>query len=312
MNHPFTDSKGLVVDIVRLNLLNEFAERGSITEVARVTHQTVSGVSQQLRRLEVEAGLPLTEKVGRGLVLTNAGRALANTARQMAVAMARAEAEWDAFRNTPTGPVTLATFPTGGQMFLPGLLDRVEAAGGLTLHCSDRDLTSEGFPLLTADFDIVLAYAMQLPQSSPSIIVVPVMVEPLDIALASTHRLAGRDYLVPNDLIGERWIGNPWGYPFESWLNNLFATQGTPINVVQRFADTRISEALVAAGKGIAGLPRYTAAESYRGRIVLKPLRGGETNRHIFILMRPDRAERLAVRKIVHLILDEAQTISDD
>jgi DNA-binding transcriptional LysR family regulator len=299
------------VDIIRLNLLSEFAERGSITAVARETHQTVSGVSQQLRRLEVEAGLPLTEKVGRGLVLTDAGRALAATARQMSVAMAHAEAEWDAFRNTPIGSVTLATFPTGGQMFLPGLLERVDAVAGLTLQCSDRDPPLDGFAPLTADFDIVLAHGMQLPKSDADIIVVPVMVEPLDIALASSHRLADRDYLLPKDLIGERWIGNPWGYPFESWLNSILVTPEAPMNVVQRFADTHIIEALVAAGTGIAGLPRYTAASSYPGRIVLKQLRGADNHRNIFILMRRDRAERLAVRNVVELVQDVARTISD-
>jgi DNA-binding transcriptional LysR family regulator len=298
------------VDIIRLNLLSEFAQRGSITAVARATHQTISGVSQQLRRLETEAGLPLTEKVGRGLVLTDAGRALADTARQMAVAMSRAEAQWDAFRHTPTGTVTLATFPTGGQMFLPGLLARVDAVGGLSLECSDRDPPADGFSPLTADFDIVLSHGMLLPQSDATNIVVPVMVEPLDIALASSHRLADRDYLVPEDLEGERWIGNPWGYPFESWLNNISPTPETHINVVQRFADTHIIEALVAAGTGIAGLPRYTAASSYPGRIVLKQLRGAENHRNIFILMRRDRAERLAVQKVVELIRDEAHTIT--
>jgi DNA-binding transcriptional LysR family regulator len=298
------------VDVVRLNLLREFAERGSITAVARETHQTISGVSQQLHRLEEEAGLPLTEKVGRGLVLTDAGRALAATAREMFVAISRAEAEWDAFRNTPVGSVTLATFPTGGQMFLPGLLHKVDELPGLTLTCSDRDPPSDGFAALTADFDIVLAHDMELPKSTADIIVVPVMTEPLDIALPTSHRLAGRDYLLPKDLIGERWIGNPWGYPFEAWLNRVLATSEAPLNVVQQFADTHIIEALVAAGIGIAGLPRYTARAEYPGRIVLKQLRGSDNNRSIFILMRRDRAERLAVRNVVGLVREVATTIS--
>jgi DNA-binding transcriptional LysR family regulator len=83
------------------------------------------------------------------------------------------------------------------------------------------------------------------------------------------------------------------------------------MNVVQQFADTHIIEALVASGYGIAGLPRYTAALSYPGQIALKPLRGSENNRSIFILMRPDRAERLAVRNVVDLVRDVAKTISD-
>ncbi|MDQ1545709.1 MAG: hypothetical protein QOH69_613 [Actinomycetota bacterium] len=299
------------MDIVRLNLLREFADRGSITAVARETHQTVSGVSQQLHRLEEEAGLPLTEKVGRGLVLTDAGRALAATARAVSVAITRAEAEWDAFRNTPVGSVTLATFPTGGQMFLPGLLARVDGLPGLIVTCSDRDPPSDGFAALTADFDVVLAHDMELPKSTADIIVVPVMTEPLDIALPSSHPLADREYLVPRDLVGERWIGNPWGYPFESWLNRVLSTTEVPMNVVQQFADTHIIEALVAAGFGIAGLPRYTAALSYPGQIALKQLRGSDNNRSIFILMRRDRAERLAVRNVVDLVQEVAKTISD-
>jgi DNA-binding transcriptional LysR family regulator len=243
-------------------------------------------------------------------VLTEAGHALADTARELAVATARAEAEWDAFRNTPVGTVTLATFPTGGQMFLPGLLERVDAIDGLTLQCSDRDPPSDGFAPLVADFDIVIAHGTTLPRSTAATIVVPVMVEPLDIALSSTHRLANRRDLVPDDLVGERWIGNPWGYPFVSLLEDIWKS-GTPMNVIQEFADTRIIETLVAAGIGIAGLPRYTAVGSYPGKIVLKQLRGVEHTRSIFILMRRDRAERLAVRRVVELVREVATTIAD-
>ena len=299
------------MDATRLNLLREFADRGSITAVARETHQTVSGVSQQLRRLEIEAGLPLTEKVGRGLVLTDAGRVLAQTARELAVASVRAEAEWDAFRNRPSGTVSLATFPTGGQMFLPRLLAQVDEIEGLSLECSDRDPPADGFAPLTSDFDVVLAYGPALPRSGTANVVIPVMREPVDIALSSSHRLAERPDLIPADLVGERWIGNPWGYPFESWLENVWPNPDSPMNIVQRFADTRIIEALVAAGTGIAGLPRFTAAGSYPGRIVLKQLRGVENYRHIYILMRRDRAERLAVRRVVELVLELARGIAD-
>jgi DNA-binding transcriptional LysR family regulator len=70
------------MDVQRLELLRELAERHSVTAVARATHRTPSAVSQQLKVLEREAGLPLTERSGRGLVLTDAGRALARPASQ--------------------------------------------------------------------------------------------------------------------------------------------------------------------------------------------------------------------------------------
>ncbi|WP_440711088.1 LysR family transcriptional regulator [Herbiconiux sp. YIM B11900] len=300
------------MDVRRLELLRELAERGSITEVARATHRTPSAVSQQLRVLEREAGLPLTEKAGRGIVLTDAGRALARSAADVAVAIEHANALWDEFRNDPTGEVSLATFPTGGQMLLPGTVKRLDAIGGLTLHCSDRDPESDDFPALTADFDIVLAHtaspsAMNWP--SNEITVVKLMTEPLDIALPPGHPLASKELLDPEDLIGERWIGVPWGYPFERAIQDISTAAGTPMNVVQRFGDTRVTEAFVANGLGIAILPCYTAGGAYRSEIVLKNLRGVVSERHIFALMRPDRAERLAVRTVVDALRAEADAV---
>jgi DNA-binding transcriptional LysR family regulator len=299
------------MDVGRLNLLRELAERGSITEVAKATHRTASGISQQLRKLESEAGLPLTEKVGRGIALTDAGRALARSATDVAVALEKAEAVWDEFRNDPTGTVSLATFPTAGQMLLPGMLKRVVETGGLTVHCSDRDPESEGFPSLTSDFDIVLAHSPKPAAfwNDKNLLAIPLMTEPLDIALPPGHRLADKDFLVPSDLIGEQWIGVPWGYPFERTLNDIFEAAGVPVNFFQRFGDTRVTEALVAAGLGIAVLPCYTAAGAYRDRIVLKNLQGVVAERHIAILMRPDRAERLAVRTVVDALRAEAAAV---
>ncbi|WP_368499230.1 LysR family transcriptional regulator [Herbiconiux sp. A18JL235] len=300
------------MDVRRLELLRELAERGSITEVAKATHRTPSAVSQQLRVLEREAGLPLTEKSGRGIVLTDAGRALARSATDVAVAIEHANALWDEFRNDPTGEVSLASFPTGGQMLLPGVLHRLDEVGGLTLHCSDRDLESDDFPSITADFDIVLAHTptpAATNWASREVVMVKLMTEPLDIALPPGHPLAAKDLLDPEDLIGERWIGVPWGYPFERTIHEISAAAGAPMNIVQRFGDTRVTEAFVAAGLGIAILPCYTAGGAYRSEIVLRNLRGVVAERHIFALMRPDRAERLAVRTVIDALRAEAAAV---
>ena len=78
------------MDVRRLDLLRELAERGSVTAVAEATGRTPSAVSQQLKVLEREAGMPLTERSGRGLVLTSAGHALARSATDVAIALERA------------------------------------------------------------------------------------------------------------------------------------------------------------------------------------------------------------------------------
>src|SRR6187431_1917380 len=100
------------MDVNRLELLRELSERGSITAVAAATNRTASAVSQQLKVLEREAGIALTERRGRGIELTGAGRVLAQTATDVAVALERADAVWENFKQAPQGEVTLTTFPT--------------------------------------------------------------------------------------------------------------------------------------------------------------------------------------------------------
>jgi DNA-binding transcriptional LysR family regulator len=295
------------MDVRRLELLRELAERGSITAVARATNRTVSAVSQQLKVLEREAGIPLTERSGRGLELTGAGRMLAQTAADVAVALERADAVWEDFKQAPRGEVTLTTFPTGGQMLLPGLLTAIANIPGLVLHASDQDPKLPDFADLTPDFDIVLADSPGLLPSwrVRGLAVVKLMEEPLDVALPEGHPLAEKSSLSAEDLIGETWIGAPADFPFDRILGQLEVVTGMPVRVGQRFLDNGIIEALVAAGHGIAILPRFTTRDHENG-LVTRPLSGVRAIRQISALLRPDRAERPSVRLVVDALRAEA------
>ena len=299
------------MDVRRLDLLRELSERGSVTAVAEATHRTPSAVSQQLKVLEREAGMPLTERSGRGIQLTGAGIALARSATDVAVALERATALWDEFRNHPSGEVRLATFPSAGQVLLPGVLADVALIPGLVVHCSDGDAELLDFPSLTADFDVVLAHSLRGTRAwgGRGLRAVPLMVEPLDIAIPPDHRLAGRSYLTPADVVDDPWIGVPVGFPFERILHDIEQVAGHRATVFQRISDLRMVESFVAAGLGISLIPRYTSGGIDPSRVILKPLRGVDAERDIVALLRPDVAERLAVRTVVDILRTRATEI---
>ena len=299
------------MDIKRLELLRELSERGTVGAVADATGVTPSAVSQQLKVLEKEAGTPLTEPAGRGIALTVAGRALVQTATEIAIAVERAESRWHDFMKQPAGDVTLTTFPTGGEMLLPQVLARLADVPGLRLVCTDQDPLLPDFADLTPDFDIVLADS---PVNSPSwrdrgLLVVPLMSEPLDVALPENHRLAKKTKLTPKDLSGEIWIGAPVDFPYDRILQEIEAVNGVPAIVTQRFMDNGIVESMVAAGQGIAILPRYTTRDRENG-LITRPLAGVRTRRDISALMRPDRAERPSVRLVVETLKQEAEKLA--
>ena len=291
------------MDVHRLELLRELSDRGSITAVAEATNRTVSAVSQQLKVLEREAGIPLTEKSGRGLVLTGAGRMLAETARDVAVALERADALWEEFKELPRGEVSITMFPSGAQMLLAGLLDAVALMPGVTLRASDQDPLLPDFGDLTPDFDLVIADSPGvLPTwAERGLTVVKLFDEPLDVALPEGHRLAGKTSLSPRDVVGETWIGVPVDSAFDRILQQVEVITGAPAHVAQRFVDNGIVETLVAAGHGIAILPRFTTRDHENG-LITRPLTGIRASRQVSALMRPDRAERPSVRLVVEAL----------
>lgn len=298
------------MNVERLDLLRELAERGSITAVAEATARTPSAVSQQLKVLEREAGMPLTQRSGRGLVLTSAGHALARSAADVAIALERATALWDEFRNHPSGEVSLLTFPTVGAALLPGVFTDLASVAGLVVHATDLDPELAEFADLTSDFDIVLAHTMPgvLPWGGRGLKAVPLLTEPLDIGLPADHRLASRAHVTPADLVDETWLGVPPGFPFERILHAIEQQAGQRATVSQRFSDMRIIEAFIEAGLGIAFVPRFTSG-AVPESIVLKPLRGVASARQIVALVRPDVAERLAVRTVLEVLMARASRL---
>lgn len=125
----------------QLKLLLALAESGSITGAARLCHVTQPTVSMQLRDLSVAVGLPLYEQLGRTLRLTEAGEALAQTARAMV-------AEWEAFGQTVArmkgleqGRLRIAVATTA-KYFVPRMLGSFFAAHphiDISLQVLNRD-----------------------------------------------------------------------------------------------------------------------------------------------------------------------------
>ncbi|WP_282948520.1 LysR family transcriptional regulator [Cellulomonas endometrii] len=292
------------MDTRHLSTLRAVRDHGGVTAAAAVLHLTPSAVSQQLRALARDAGVDVVERVGRGIRLTGPGRALADAALDVAVALERAEAAVDAFRSAPQGTVRVAAFQSGAELLLPGLLTRVQAMSGVRVELGDEDVAQEDFPALTTEFDVVVAHRPDSAYEWPAgLEVVPLLREPLDVALPPGHSLADRDVLTPQDLADQPWIAVREGFPVAGVLDAVTAAVGAPLRIVQRFNDFGVVEALVAAGHGISLLPRHTAG--LRG-VRLVPLAGVRAGRRIDALVRPDRAERRVVGRVLQALRTEA------
>jgi DNA-binding transcriptional LysR family regulator len=280
------------MDLHHLRLLRELGDRGSLAAVARAMHITPSAVSQQLRSLQRSARVPLTERRGRRLVLTEAGRALAAAAIEVSTALDRAGRAVDAYLDNPAAPVTVAAFHSAGLTYFGPLLGR---PGLPPLRCSDEDVPQAGFPALVADYDLVVAHRLTI---------VPLIHEPLYVALPAGHRLAAKTSLTADEVAAEPWICVREGFPLEGVLTTIAAAAGRPVEIVHRVNEFTVVAAIVAAGGGLALLPGYTSRPE--PGVVLRPLADLPVGRHIDVLARPESLHRIAVRTVLGALQDIA------
>ncbi|MET9271890.1 LysR family transcriptional regulator [Kribbella sp. NPDC003557] len=283
------------MDERQLRVLREVGELGSVTAAAEALLVTPSAISQQLRLLQRSIPVPLTERDGRRVVLTAAGRALAGAAADVEAALARARQAVDEFVDQPDGVVSVAAFHSAAAAFFPRLL-RAGTAPRLSLH--DEDVPQDEFPALTREYDLVLAHRLDHAAPWPlTVAVTPLLHEPLDVALPVDHPLAAKRSLTPRDVAHEPWITVHDGFPLMATIEAIGAAANHRLELVHRVNEFTVVAELVAAGAGLALMPRWTARP--HPAVALRPLRDVHTRRHIDALYRPERAARQAVRTVL-------------
>jgi DNA-binding transcriptional LysR family regulator len=293
------------MDERQLRVLREVGELGSVTAAAEALLVTPSAISQQLRLLQRSISVPLTERDGRRVVLTAAGRALAGAAADVESALARARQVVDEFAEQPDAVVSISAFHSAASAFFPSLL-RVGDGPGLSLH--DEDVPQDEFPALTREYDVVLAHRLDHAAPWPrTVAVTPLLHEPLDVAVPVEHPLASKRSLSPRDVAGEPWITVHDGFPLMATIEAIGAAANHRLELVHRVNEFTVVAELVAAGAGLALIPRWTA-RPHPG-IALRPMRGVHARRHIDALHRPERTARRAVRTTLANLETTAATI---
>ncbi|WP_340383919.1 LysR family transcriptional regulator [Streptomyces sp. SS7] len=298
------------MDERQLRVLRELGELGSVTAAAEAMRVTPSAISQQLRLLQRSIPVPLTERDGRRLVLTAAGQALADAAIGVETALARARHAVDEFVERPDGAVSVAAFHSGAAAFFPLLLRGLGTPGSPRVRLHDADVAQDDFPPLTRHYDLVLAHRLDhAPPWPPTATATPLLREPLDIALPADHPLAAKPVLTPQEVADQPWITVHDGFPLMATVEAVSAAAGRRVEIVHRINEIAVVAEVVAAGGGVALMPRWTSRP--HPAVVLRPLSGIRAARHIDVLHRPERAARRAVRTVLAALRRAAEAVRD-
>src|ERR1700722_5994391 len=111
------------VSLRQLRVFEAAASNRSFSKAAETLHLTQPGVSMHIKELETSAGLPLFERIGRKLYVTEAGQELLARTREILRALKDAEDTLNGLRGLRRGRINLAVVSTA-KYFVPQLLSR--------------------------------------------------------------------------------------------------------------------------------------------------------------------------------------------
>ncbi|MEU6578054.1 LysR family transcriptional regulator [Streptomyces sp. NPDC046805] len=292
-----------MLDLQRLRALHAVSVHGTVGAAAAALGYTPSAVSQQIAKLERETKTILLERHGRGVRLTEQAEQLAATAHELLTIVERAETDLEEQRGLPSGRLTVAAFPSAARGLLPAVLaDLARRHPALDARLTEVD------PHLSVDLvakgavDLAVAHDWDIaPLPAPPGLEQAVIGEDLcDLLVPVGHHLAGRKSVRRAELGGERWICQPPGRVCHDWLVRTLRTAGCEPDIVHQAEENPTLIALVAAGLGVALIPRLGRGPLPDGvvEVPLDPLPA----RRLYALWRTGAARRPAIAETVRTL----------
>ncbi|MHC3474953.1 LysR family transcriptional regulator [Streptomyces sp. 7R007] len=274
----------------RLAALVAVAEAGSITRAAERLGYTVPALSQQLAKLEREAGTALLVRHHRGARLTGAGELLVVRARRVLDELERARHELARLAGLSGGTLRVGTFQTAGIHLLPPVLSAFRRAHpDVELTVADHEPPSGVAAVAAGDIDLALTHTYEPAATAPPPAAVglePVLVEELVLVTAPGHALAGGVSRLPfAELAGQPLVSMAPDHPARQGVETALARAGATPSVVVSTPGYALVCALVSAGLGVGVVPEMVARTAVTP-VGTRRLEGGRLRRTISVAYR--------------------------
>src|SRR3954451_15517222 len=195
------------MELRQLRYLVALAEERHFTRAAARVHIAQPALSQQIRRLEDELGLPLVDRTTRQVALTEAGELLVDRARRALAEVDAAQAELSDLAGVRAGHVVVGAMQSLGPFDLSALLAAFHAAHpGVDLTV--REDVSDALLAMVRRDEVELAFlsVAERLRDGDALAHERLLTERLVLLVATTHHLASRGRVALGELRDEDFI----------------------------------------------------------------------------------------------------------
>ena len=292
----------IIPTLRQLQYLVALGETGSFSRAADACHVTQPTLSAGIKELEDLLGVKLADRQARGARLTHAGQlairrasALINDAYAFVEAVQSAGA-------TLTGPFHLGAIPTIAPYVLPDMVRALKQSyPDLKLYLHEDKTARLIDQLRTRRLDAAL---IALPWDMTGIDSVPLFDDEFLFAAPSSHPLAAKPHLQPEDLAGESILLLEDGHCLRSHALSICRMGGD--DETSQMAATSLSTlvSMVAGGHGVSLLPKLAIDHglSIGEEVALRDFDKPVVGRQIGIAWRSGSPREADARKIGEVV----------
>jgi DNA-binding transcriptional LysR family regulator len=260
-----------MLSLGRLQVLVEVVSRGSFSAAAQALSYTQSAVSQSIARLESETGATLVVRDRRGIRPTAAGATLVAHAEAIFAQVQAAEAELEAVLGVRAGRLRLASFPSAGATLVPLAVARFrEAHPDVALTLGEGEPEQIAPRLRAGEFDLALLFEFPGVRERPGagLRSATLLEDPMHVALPAEHPLVSKPAISLADLGDQHWVQTSAESPCARHVVRSCLTAGFEPYVAFESDDYDVVQGLVAAGVGVALIPRLALTNVHPGIVV--------------------------------------------
>jgi DNA-binding transcriptional LysR family regulator len=299
-----------MLELGPLRALQAVAKWGSIGAAAEALHLTNSAVSQRLAKLERDVGQVMLERHGRGIRLTDAAKLLVGHVERILSLVDVAETALEGHRGAVVGRLSIAGFPSAARGLLPQVLATLRTEHPqlqLQLHEQEPEVSVPSVVRGDVDIAVVQDWFTVPLELSDDLQRANLLDDVMDLALPASHPLAGRDIVDFGEFAADDWVTWPSDTVCGAWLRHTLKGYGVEPRIEHSVNEYPTQLALVAAGFGVAVIPRLGRDPLPSGVCIaqVRPRLG----RHVYAVWRAESAQRPALLAAVDVLVATAKTV---
>jgi DNA-binding transcriptional LysR family regulator len=261
----------------------EVVRQGGFSPAAKTVFATQSTVSKAVRQLEDEIGAPLLERLGHRIRLTAAGELVYPRAVRLLAERADLVTELEELRGLKRGRLTLG-LPTVGSslIFAPMFAAYHHRYPQIDVRLVEHGADQIEAELLSGEIEV----GASLLPISDAFAHQDLRNEPLMVVIPNGHQLAGQAEVSLAELRSSAFVMFEAGYAINRVVGDACRRQGFEPNVAARTSQVAFMLELVAAGLGVAFLPKMLTQNLGRGDVTAAQLSDPDTEWRLAMIWR--------------------------